>query len=91
MVRVELVYIPADKPAVHMHLNLAAGSTVADAINQSGLEAIHPETADLAIGIFAKRVTQDTILNEGDRIEVYRSLTIDPKEKRRQRAQKKRP
>ena len=90
MVRVELVYIPADKPAVHVHLNLAAGSTVADAIKQSGLEAIHPETARFSVGIFAKCVSRDTMLNEGDRIEVYRVLEIDPKEKRRQRAQKKR-
>lgn len=62
-------------------LNLPAGATVRDALAASGLEG-H------ACGIFGKRVTLDRKLAEGDRVEVYRPLALDPKEARRQRALK---
>jgi putative ubiquitin-RnfH superfamily antitoxin RatB of RatAB toxin-antitoxin module len=60
-------------------LNLPAGATVRDALAASGLEA-H------ACGIFGKRVALDRKLAEGDRVEIYRPLAIDPKEARRRRA-----
>lgn len=40
----------------------------------------------LNVGIFGKQKTLDTIVNEADRIEIYRALHIDPKEARRIRA-----
>ena len=63
-------------------LNLPAGATVRDALAASGLEG-H------ACGIFGKRVTLDRKLAEGDRVEIYRPLVMDPKEARRQRVLKK--
>jgi uncharacterized protein len=63
-------------------LNLPAGATVRDALAASGLEA-H------ACGIFGKRVALDRKLAEGDRVEIYRPLALDPKEARRWRAMKK--
>jgi putative ubiquitin-RnfH superfamily antitoxin RatB of RatAB toxin-antitoxin module len=42
-----------------------------------------------AFGIFGKRTALDHPLSEGDRVEIYRALAMDPKEARRLRARKK--
>ena len=52
-----------------------------DALAASGMQGNH-------IGIFGKRVTLDTRLANGDRIEIYRPLSTDPKEARRRRARR---
>jgi putative ubiquitin-RnfH superfamily antitoxin RatB of RatAB toxin-antitoxin module len=39
----------------------------------------------LAVGVWGRSKALTTILREGDRLEVYRPLTVDPKEARRQR------
>lgn len=71
---------------------LAAGSTVADAIARSGIvEAANLGESDLRhIGIFGRIVAPATLLRDGDRVEIYRELKIDPKEARRRRASAKR-
>ena len=54
----------------------------------SGLLRQHPEL-DLAqhkLGLFGKVSAADTVLREGDRVEIYRPLLADPKEVRRRRA-----
>ncbi|HET6804234.1 MAG TPA: RnfH family protein [Frateuria sp.] len=67
-------------------LVLGAGATVADAVaaarfgDDAGL--VDPER----LGIFGKRVPPGQPLRDGDRVEVYRPLTLDPKEARRRRA-----
>lgn len=86
MVEVELVYIPAKAPIVHQHLSLHSGASVADALDASGILLSHPEVKAFSVGIFSKQVELETKVKSGDRIEIYRSLLIDPKEKRRQRA-----
>ena len=88
MVSVELIYIAIDQTCVHIKLSLPLGARVGDALDQSGLFITHPELKSQPLGIFAKRVTKDTLLKSGDRIEIYRPLQNDPKEKRRQRAKK---
>lgn len=52
-----------------------------EAINQSGILAKCPEIDINAckIGIFGKFIKPDTRLNEGDRVEIYRPITADPK------------
>ena len=40
----------------------------------------------LNIGVYAEKVSLDYLLQEGDRVEIYRPLTADPKEVRRQLA-----
>ena len=69
-------------------LSLPAGSTLRQAVEQSGVLQQHPEI-DLAInmvGIYGKKKTLDTVLRAQDRVEVYRPLQADPKEARRRRA-----
>lgn len=69
-------------------VTLAAGATVAAAIAASGLREARPDLrVDPArVGIFARKATLDTRLREGDRVEIYRPLKLDPKEARRRRA-----
>ena len=72
-------------------LHVHAGSTLAQAIEASGILAQFPEL-DLAVnrtGIFGKLKTPDTVVREGDRIEIYRALLADPKDARRRRAGQK--
>jgi putative ubiquitin-RnfH superfamily antitoxin RatB of RatAB toxin-antitoxin module len=40
--------------------------------------------------VFGKAVSADQGLGEGDRVEIYRPLTADPKTARRQRARQQR-
>lgn len=89
MVQIELVYTSIDKTNIHIKLELPDGSTVEDALICSKIYETHPETTALAVGIYSKLVPMDTCLREGDRVELYRPLAIDPKEKRRLLARKK--
>lgn len=89
MVDFELVYIPPNQQALHLRLTLPEGTTVADALNHSGWLHSHPEIINYPVGIFGTQVPLTRLLKSRDRIEIYRPLLIDPKEKRRQRARKK--
>ncbi|WEE75363.1 RnfH family protein [Comamonas testosteroni] len=72
-------------------LQLAAGSTVQqalDAVTASAalpdLQLPEPLAADM-LGIWGKVANPGQILKHGDRLEVYRPLTVDPKVARRER------
>lgn len=72
-------------------LNLIQGSTVIHAIHVSKLVESFSDI-DLEknkIGIYGRFVKPDTVLEDRDRIEIYRPLIVDPKEARRKRAAKK--
>lgn len=89
--KVEVVYaLPGTVDAVSV--SLPAGASLRDALVASGLlerhAGIHLEKQ--AFGVFGRRAGLETRLTEGDRVEVYRALVLDPKEARRQRAAKKR-
>jgi putative ubiquitin-RnfH superfamily antitoxin RatB of RatAB toxin-antitoxin module len=86
MPSVELVYAPLLGEMLRYQIIWQAHMTVADAVRQSGVLQTHPEVVDLSVGVFARLVTWDTLVKPGDRIELYRPLLIDPKEKRRMRA-----
>ena len=87
-IRVEVVYaLPEGADAVT--LRLPPGSTVRDALQASGIAARHPGADLNAVGVFGKPVRADAPLADGDRVEVYRALLLDPKEQRRRRARKK--
>jgi len=87
--KVELVFVAPDREEL-LELELAAGTTAGAAIVESGIEERFAEI-DLAaapIGIWGKPVDRAEVLQEGDRVEIYRPLIIDPKEARRLRAEK---
>jgi uncharacterized protein len=90
IIRVELIYIEPNSQN-SLKLELSKGTSIKQAIHQSGLLDQFPDI-DLNInkvGIYNKIQTLDTIIQDGGRIEIYRPLSADPKEARRQRAKKK--
>jgi putative ubiquitin-RnfH superfamily antitoxin RatB of RatAB toxin-antitoxin module len=74
--------------AIVKTFRLAAQSQVADAMRLAALDPDFSgvDLANSALGIFGRVVRTDHPLKEGDRIEIYRSLTADPKTARRARA-----
>lgn len=89
MINIEVAYaLPTEQLILELHM--PAGSTVQEAIDKCGILQRFPEI-DLArnrVGIFSKLVSLETLLHEGDRVEIYRPLLIDPKQARRARANK---
>jgi len=65
-----------------------AGATVADVIAKSELIAAFPghNLTEMASGIWGREVERNQVVKEGDRIEIYRPLELDPREARRQLA-----
>ena len=62
-------------------VNLPDGATIKDAIERSGILGQFPEI-DLEkqkIGVFGKVSKLDAVLNDGDRVEIYRPIICDPK------------
>jgi putative ubiquitin-RnfH superfamily antitoxin RatB of RatAB toxin-antitoxin module len=85
---VEIVYGIAAKQTC-LQQSVKPGTTVLEAIQQSGMLQRWPEIDLLAlnkVGIFGKFATLDTRVNDNDRIEIYRPLDIDPKQARLLRA-----
>jgi hypothetical protein len=66
-----------------VQLELEAGATVAMAVAAAGRRAAR------VVGIHGRRVALDTRLADGDRVEIYRPLSADPKVARRQRARRR--
>ena len=67
---------------------LPTGASVLDAIRASGA-MVGEAAVDIstqAVGIWGRSAALDAPLAEGDRVEIYRPLTMDPKEARRRRA-----
>lgn len=87
-IRVEVAAAMPDRQVV-IELELPEGSTLLEAVERAGLDRALPEmTIDAdRLGVFGKRRSPDTVLREGDRAEVYRPLTADPKTVRRQLAE----
>ena len=67
-------------------LTLCAGSSVADAIAAAGLGEDNLLVDPQRLGVFGRRVPPEHVLRDGDRVEIYRVLQVDPKEARRRRA-----
>jgi uncharacterized protein len=63
------------------------GATVADALAAARSQALGLEVPwDADVGIFGELCDRAAVPLDGDRIELYRPLTADPKESRRARA-----
>lgn len=91
LLRIDAVYCPQPGQVDTVTLQLPAGATVADALQASGLLARHGLSLDgVQAGIWSRVKPHDTALRDGDRVELYRPLTVDPKEARRVRSQRQR-
>jgi putative ubiquitin-RnfH superfamily antitoxin RatB of RatAB toxin-antitoxin module len=88
LVRVAIAFSPIAGRALELTLALPAPATAFDAIRASGIFERHPELAlgEPLIGIWGRACAPETVLADGDRVELYRPLTMDPNEARRLRA-----
>lgn len=86
-ISITLAYAPTADTQELITLHLAKGATALDALTLSGLFN-GSNLTDLPLGVFSKRVNSDHVLNLGDRLEVYRPLTQDPKKQRKQKAKR---
>lgn len=86
VLRVEIVYCQRPGATDRVALELPLGATVADALRVSGIAERHALAAErLSVGVWSKVRDPAAPLRDGDRVEVYRPLTVDPKEARRLR------
>lgn len=83
LMRVEVVFARREDAEV-LSVELPAGATVRDALAAAGFATRHRD-----VGVYGKHVRADTPLADGDRVEIYRPLLLDPKEARRRRAAKR--
>ena len=83
--RVTLTYASAPRTVHEAHLAIPQGSTVRDALESAGWLDRFPEIPSLALGIWGRSAGPQNELREGDRVEVYRALRVDPKVARRER------
>lgn len=88
-ISVEVVYALPERQYLRK-VTLPQGANVEQAIMCSGLLELRTDI-DLTrnkVGIFSRAVKLSDVLQDGDRVEIYRPLLIDPKELRRQRAER---
>ena len=86
-IAVTVAFSPAAEVLDEVLLHLPAGSTVADALRGSALAERHPgmALALLPCGVWGRVCSRSTVLSDGDRVELYRPLQVDPMEARRKR------
>ncbi|WP_421911383.1 RnfH family protein [Marinobacter sp.] len=92
MIRVEVAFARPDRQEI-ISLSVEEGTTAVEAVKRSGIVAIFPEVDPESddMGVFGKVIKNPSAheLRDGDRVEVYRPLQIDPKQARLNRAKKK--
>lgn len=79
-----------DQKQLTMPLSVSVACHIEEAIQHSGILSHFPEI-DLTknkVGVFGKLRPLNTLVQAGDRIEIYRALSIDPKKTRINRAKK---
>ena len=90
-IAIEVVYALAERQKL-LRLSVPVGTTVREAALRSGMQQFFPELdlQQAPLGIFGKalRHPDKEPLREGDRVEVYRPLQIDPKAARLERAKR---
>ena len=86
-ISVEVVFATPERQRL-VELDVEQGATVADAIGRSGLADRFSgiDLDALAVGIWGRTVERDHVLRDGDRVEIYRPLSMDPREARRKLA-----
>ena len=92
MPAVEVAFARPDRQEI-IPVTVPEGTTAVEAVKLSGIVDIFPEVDpdSIDMGIFGKVIKKpaEHALREGDRVELYRPLKIDPKQARLNRAKKK--
>lgn len=91
MISITVVYSPAPRQVSETALHVPHGTTVAQALLLAGPpvndlgSSVPSDMAPWSIGIWGRKCPADTVLRDGDRLELYRPLRVDPKVARRER------
>lgn len=78
---ITLVWSPGPRVVDSVVLQLPRGSTARAALAAGGTEV----GKNPRLGVWGRKVVLDHVLHDGDRLEVYRPLKVDPKRARRER------
>jgi hypothetical protein len=90
--KIEVIYCPRPGHCDAVLLQLPDGATLSDALLASGLLQRHTLPAQgIEAGVWGRKLPPETPLREGDRVELYRPLRVDPKEARRLRYKRGKP
>lgn len=89
LLTIEVAYAQPEKQYL-LSEQVPEGTTVAEALEQSELLKLLPDLDTSKVGIFSQPVKPDQVLANRDRIEVYRPLKADPRERRRSQVAKER-
>ena len=84
---VEVVYARTQFQTV-LAVQVPSGTTALEAVRRSGILTRHPELVEdtLELGVFGSAVAHTYAVEQGDRVEIYRPLQVDPVTRRRQLA-----
>ena len=86
---IEVCHAASPQQIVRIDLQVAPGTTVHQAIVQSGIleNVAGLDLSVCRVGIWNKLKTLETVIKDHDRIEIYRPLIADPMDARRRRAE----
>lgn len=87
--RIEIAYALYEEQFLDVE-EVAESTTVEQALEGSKMLQRFPDLNTEKVGIFGKLVNHDQVLREGDRIEIYRPLKADPRDRRREKVAKER-
>lgn len=84
-IRVEVIYAVPDR-YWSIKLDLPENSRVAAALQAARPALPQIQIDENRLAVFSRPVTPDSVLRDGDRVEILRALLTDPKQARRARA-----
>ena len=87
MITIEVAYAEPEQQWL-LEEKVPEGTTVGEALERSMIHEYVPYLKIERFGVWYKPVKADHVLRDGDRIEIYRPLKVDPKARRRRQAQK---
>jgi putative ubiquitin-RnfH superfamily antitoxin RatB of RatAB toxin-antitoxin module len=89
-IRVSVLFSPVGREVREWSLRLSDRATVLEALQASGLPTDYAELdlRSAPVGVWGRKARLSQPLRDGDRVEVYRPLTVDPKVARRERFRK---
>ena len=86
---IEVVYALPERQLL-LSVEVPAGSCAREALRLSGIQQHFSGLAidDCPLGVFGQPVNDGHVLQDGDRLEIYRPLPLEPREQRRERARR---
>lgn len=83
MIKVDVTFAPDSQTQRLITVQVADDSCVMDAVQATGWQQQYPQIFEYSVGVFSQKVDWQAAIKTGDRIEIYRPLTIDPQNKRK--------